>query len=102
VADGEAALSALREAEFDLVLLDALMPKLDGFQVLARMKKDKALAGIPVAMLTAKGQGADMATGTELGADDYIIKPFNPDELVERIEKILEVSDGPREDTAGR
>lgn len=103
VEDGEAALTALaEETKFDLLLLDVLMPKLNGFQVLERLKRDPASGGIPVIMLTAKGQGEDIATGTKLGANDYIIKPFNLDVLVERVERILEASDGPGEDTAGR
>ncbi len=98
--DGEAVLATLGEAEFDLILLDVLMPELDGFQVLKKIKEDPALKDILVVMLTAKGQGRDIATGTELDADDYTVKPFNPDELVERVDRISEMRYGARKDTA--
>jgi DNA-binding response OmpR family regulator len=100
--DGKTALKMAKEGQFDLLLLDVLMPKLDGFQVLERVRSDPALKDIPVVLLTAKGQEEDRARGTELGATDYIIKLFNPQELAERIGRILEVEVGPGEDSARR
>lgn len=84
--DGESALRRLQEAEFDLVVLDVMMPGLGGFDVLRRIRAEGEL---PVLMLTARGDDVDRIVGLELGADDYLPKPFNPRELCARIRAIL-------------
>ncbi len=87
--DGREALEKIRLEKPDLVLLDILMPKMNGFEVLSQLKKDPVLKEIPIIMLTAKGQKSDQEKGKELGATGYIIKPFSPSALLERIEEIL-------------
>ena len=74
---------------FDLVLLDIMLPGIDGYEVCRRIKADPALAGIPVIMLTAMGRVADRAYGLEMGADDYVSKPFDILDLLKRIEAVL-------------
>lgn len=76
---------------FDLIILDVMLPGLDGFEVLRRIR---AQGEVPVIMLTAKGADNDRVVGLELGADDYLPKPFNPRELVARIKAVLRRSDG--------
>jgi len=93
-ADGEAALSAARREKPDLILLDILLPKADGLEVLRAVRSDADLARTPVVMLTAKGDETDRVIGLELGADDYIPKPFSPREVVARIKAILRRSRG--------
>jgi DNA-binding response OmpR family regulator len=88
-ADGEAALPAARKEKPDLILLDILLPKADGLEVLRAVRSDANLARTPVVMLTAKGDETDRVIGLELGADDYIPKPFSPREVVARIKAIL-------------
>ena len=84
--DGLSALKRLAEDAFDLMLLDVMLPSLDGFDVLRNMRKTLRM---PVIMLTARGADLDRIQGLELGADDYLPKPFNPRELVARIRAIL-------------
>ncbi|MCC6952295.1 MAG: response regulator transcription factor [Phycisphaerales bacterium] len=86
-ADGAAGLDAAITGEIDLVLLDILMPKLDGFSVLREIRKSKP--GLPVIMLTAKGEEADRVRGLKEGADDYVVKPFSTSELFARVEAVL-------------
>ncbi len=74
---------------FDLVLLDIMLPGIDGYEVCRCIRADPALAGIPVIMLTAMGKVADRAYGLEMGADDYIAKPFDISDLLKRIEAVL-------------
>ena len=93
-ADGEVALSAARREKPDLILLDILLPKADGLEVLRAVRSDADLARTPVVMLTAKGDETDRVIGLELGADDYIPKPFSPREVVARIKAILRRSRG--------
>ncbi len=81
-ADGSLALDAFRSTAPDLVLLDLMLPGLDGIQVCEAIRSE---SGTPVIMLTAKGDTADVVRGLESGADDYVVKPFNPKELVARI-----------------
>ena len=81
-ADGAAALAAFREHKPDLVLLDLMLPGMDGIEVCARIRAE---SGTPIIMLTAKSDTADVVKGLETGADDYMVKPFNPKELVARI-----------------
>ena len=89
VGDGEHGLAALRKRRFDVVLLDLMLPGLDGLEVCRRIRAIPEVATIPVIMLTAKGEDVDRIVGLELGADDYLPKPFNPRELVARIRAIL-------------
>lgn len=84
---GTAALAALREQPFAAVLLDVGLPDVDGFDVLRRLRADGH--GIPVIMLTARGDEIDRIVGLELGADDYVVKPFSPRELVARLRALL-------------
>ena len=87
--DGKAALSKIRSSKPDLILLDLMLPKIDGLQVCRSLKGDAATSDIPVVMLTAKGTEADIVTGLEMGADDYITKPFSPRILLARIKAVL-------------
>ncbi len=87
--DGQDALAAAGKEHFDLILLDLMLPGMDGLEVCKQLKKEQRTAGIPVIMLTAKAQEADKVIGLELGADDYVTKPFSPRELIARIKAIL-------------
>lgn len=84
--DGEAALSAFNTNKPDLVVLDLMLPKVDGLEVFRRLRN---LSAVPVIMLTAKGDETDRIVGLELGADDYITKPFSPRELSARVKAVL-------------
>jgi len=84
--DGEDALNAFRSSAPDLIVLDVMMPKLDGYGVCQELRKE---SDVPVIMLTALGDVADRITGLELGADDYVVKPFSPKELEARIRSVL-------------
>ena len=84
--DGQDALDRVRRTKPDLVVLDIMMPKVDGIEVLRRLRKDGAM---PVIMLTARGDDVDKVVGLEIGADDYVTKPFNPRELVARVKAVL-------------
>ena len=84
--DGKEALKLFKDYEPDLVVLDVMMPKLDGYGVCQELRKD---SDVPIVMLTALGDVADMITGLELGADDYVVKPFSPKELEARIRCVL-------------
>jgi DNA-binding response OmpR family regulator len=81
--DGETALDIVRNQRPGLVFLDVMMPKLNGFEVCRAIKADPALAGTTVVMLTAKGQAYDREEGLASGADRYLTKPFDPDELLD-------------------
>ena len=87
--DGETAIHRARKEKPDLVLLDILLPKADGLEVLRTIRSDDTIGRTPVVMLTAKGDETDRVVGLELGADDYILKPFSPREVVARIKAIL-------------
>jgi DNA-binding response OmpR family regulator len=87
--DGERGLAALRKRRFDVVLLDVMLPGADGLAVCRRLRATPGLASVPVVMLTAKGEDVDRIVGLELGADDYLGKPFNPRELLARIRAVL-------------
>lgn len=88
-ASGEAAITAVRKDPPDLIVLDLMLPGVDGLEVARRVKGDPNLRHIPIVMLTAKGEEADVVTGLELGADDYIIKPFSPKIMIARIKTVL-------------
>lgn len=86
---GEEALDISKKQSFDLIILDIMLPGIDGLDVCRYIKQSASLKNIPIVMLTAKGEEVDRIVGLELGADDYIIKPFSPRELVLRIKAIL-------------
>ncbi len=88
---GDEALRRIAERPVDLVLLDVMMPGMDGYEVCRRLKADQQWRHIPVVMLTAKDTTRDMVVGLEIGADDYITKPFNTDELIARIKVLLRI-----------
>jgi DNA-binding response OmpR family regulator len=87
--NGEEALEAIRTHRPDLVFLDVMMPKINGFEVTQRVKADAELRSTKIILLTAKGQDADRVTGDDVGADDYMTKPFSPTKLLERARQIL-------------
>jgi len=86
---GEIALQKAREERPDLILLDLMLPGLDGLTVCRELKRDPLTSSTPIVMLTAKGEEADIVVGLELGADDYIVKPFSPRVLQARIKAVL-------------
>jgi DNA-binding response OmpR family regulator len=88
--DGGKALRRLGEGRPDAVLLDAMMPVIDGYEVLRKIREDASLADVPVIMLTARKQEQDIVTALELGANDYLVKPFIPEELVARLARLLD------------
>jgi len=87
--NGRKALEKVRSRQPDLILLDLMLPEVDGLEVCRSVKKDVKTADIPVIMLTAKGTEADIVTGLEMGADDYITKPFSPRVLMARVKAVL-------------
>ncbi len=87
--DGLEALTAARKESPDLVILDLMLPKLDGLEVCRQLKSDPKTARIPIIMLTAKTQEADRVVGLEMGADDYVAKPFSVRELTARVKAVL-------------
>ncbi len=87
--DGEEALQAIGKESPDLLILDVMMPKMDGYEVLRRLKQDEEYRNIPVILLTAKKDIPDKLKGLDIGADDYITKPFNPQELLARVKSLL-------------
>jgi DNA-binding response OmpR family regulator len=89
--NGKQAIDKLRETTPDLILLDVMMPDLDGFDVLETIREH---SNVPVIMLTAKGEEDDRVRGLELGADDYVTKPFSPRELVSRVKAVLRRTEG--------
>ena len=93
-ADGDSGLRGIREAQPDLVLLDIMLPELDGIEVCRQLKSDKRTESIPVVMLTAKGTESDAVLGLGIGADDYVRKPFRIAELIARIKAVLRRTDG--------
>jgi len=86
---GEDALAILDKEPADLIILDIMLPKMNGLEVCRAIKQNKDIAHIPIIMLTAKGEEVDKVVGFELGADDYVVKPFSPRELVLRVKAIL-------------
>lgn len=86
---GEEALTKARKSSPELIILDLMLPGIDGLEVCKKLKADVKTEHIPIVMLTAKGDEADIVTGLELGAEDYITKPFSPKVLVARVRRIL-------------
>jgi two-component system response regulator MtrA len=91
VSDGDAALGAFRREKPDVVLLDLMLPGTDGIEVCRQIRAE---SGVPIVMLTAKGDTIDIVLGLESGADDYVVKPFKPKELVARVRARLRTHDG--------
>jgi two-component system alkaline phosphatase synthesis response regulator PhoP len=89
-ANGEEALEKAREEIPDLILMDVRMPKMTGYEACQEMKKDDRIKHIPVVFLSAKGQDSEVATGLDVGAVEYILKPFSPDELTARVKELLQ------------
>jgi DNA-binding response OmpR family regulator len=87
--DGEEGLARIQADRPDLVVLDVMMPKLDGFEVCKAVRADPTLAGVRILMLTAKGRAAEISKGLSLGADAYIPKPFATRELVAKVKELL-------------
>src|SRR5512144_2382327 len=92
VVDGAAAVEACRDLLPDLALLDVMMPGMSGFEACLELRADPALAAIPVILLTARAQESDIEQGFNVGADDYVVKPFSPRELASRVAAVLERS----------
>jgi two-component system, OmpR family, alkaline phosphatase synthesis response regulator PhoP len=93
-ADGESALTALRTGQPALMILDVMLPGMSGLEVCRRVRGDQAMATLPIVMLTAKAAEVDRVLGLEIGADDYVTKPFSPRELVARIRAVLRRTSG--------
>ena len=90
VREGLVCLQAIKEELPDLILLDLMMPDMDGWEIFRQIKNDEAIMNIPIIVITAKAQTVDKVLGLEIAkVDDYISKPFRPHELVERVEKVL-------------
>jgi DNA-binding response OmpR family regulator len=87
--DGEQALELARSENPDLAVLDVMMPKLDGFELTRRLRAEEATSRMPIILLTARAQDSDVDQGFESGADDYLRKPFSPQELSTRVQAIL-------------
>ena len=94
--DGQKAIAAAREHQPDLAVLDVMMPGMNGYDVTRALRADEATAQIPVILLTARVQEADVSRGFEAGADDYLRKPFSPQELRSRVQAILARRSSPR------
>ncbi len=90
--DGEEGLHVIKEEKPDLIFLDIMMPKKNGYEVCQEIKKDPQLKGIYIIMLTAKGQTVDRVRGSEVQANEYITKPFNPDEILQKAGDILNIA----------
>ena len=88
-ANGEEAVAAAREHHPDLIMMDVRMPKMTGYEACRLIKADPELRAIPVVFLSAKGQDSEVQTGLEVGATDYILKPFAPEQLLQRVSEIL-------------
>ena len=96
--DGQAGLDVVKKHRPDLVVLDVMMPGLDGLQVCQRLRADPRTGRVPIIMLTAKATETDRIVGLELGADDYVTKPFSPREVIARVKAVMRRSSQPTED----
>jgi CheY-like chemotaxis protein len=88
--NGREALEAVKAHAPDLVVCDVMMPVMDGLEVVSRLRRDDATATLPIVMLSAKAQDADIRHGRSAGADEYVTKPFDPQELLDAIGRLLE------------
>jgi two-component system phosphate regulon response regulator PhoB len=100
--DGSAALRLVREHHPDLLILDLMLPGMDGLEICRQLRQDITTARLPILMLTAKAEEVDRVVGLEVGADDYVVKPFSPRELVARVRAILRRAHEPVELSAKR
>jgi len=89
VPNGEEAVKKALEVKPDLILMDVRMPKMTGFEACKALKQEEKTKDIPVIFLSAKGQEAEINTGLDLGAEEYFLKPFAPDDLIKRVNKVL-------------
>ncbi len=89
--DGEEGLEKVESFQPDVILLDYMMPRMTGLEVLKRLKADERYKGVPVILLTARGSQEDKVTGLDAGADDYVVKPFEPFELLARVRSMLRI-----------
>lgn len=94
VSDGEEALAAVKKRDFDLVILDLMLPGIQGMEICRILRSAPRTEGLPVIMLTARGEEHDRVKGLETGADDYMTKPFSPRELIARVKAVLRRTDG--------
>ena len=88
--DGEEGIEVARSDQPDLIVSDIMMPKKSGLELVTELKSDPATSGIPIILLSAKAQNADVRSGMDAGADDYVTKPFEPLDLVDRVNRLLE------------
>ncbi len=95
VADGRQALQLIRREPPDILLLDLMLPGMDGLELCRSVRSDAAIRALPIIMVTAKGEEADRVVGLEMGADDYLVKPFSPRELVARLRAVLRRREAP-------
>ena len=106
IADGSSGLASLRKAAPDLLILDLMLPRMPGLEVCKEIRRDSTLNRLPILMLTARGEEADRVVGLEMGADDYVTKPFSPRELLARVKALLRraepPSDSPRTIEVGK
>lgn len=89
VGNGEEAIAGARQESPDMILMDVRMPRMTGYEACEQMKSDPELAQIPVVFLSAKGQESEIQTGMDAGADEYLLKPFAPAELTQRVGELL-------------
>ena len=87
--DGEHAIEVATEEKPDLVILDIMMPRLDGYQTCERLKADEQTKGIPIVFLSAKAQQADIERGKEFGVAEYLTKPFDPNDLIDVVQRLI-------------
>jgi two-component system alkaline phosphatase synthesis response regulator PhoP len=97
MADGGSGLAQVKKAPPDVLLLDLMLPKLSGLEICKEIRRDASLNRLPILMLTARGEEADRVVGLEMGADDYVTKPFSPRELVARVKALLRRASPPGE-----
>jgi len=95
--DGASGLAQVRKSPPEILLLDLMLPKLSGLEICKEIRRDSALNRLPILMLTARGEEADRVVGLEMGADDYVTKPFSPRELVARVKALLRRTEPPDE-----
>ena len=92
--DGEQGLAVARQSKPDVVVTDVMMPKMSGIELVQALKADAATEAVPVLLLSAKAQDADVRAGLDAGADDYVTKPFEPHDLIDRVNSVLLRSGG--------
>ena len=90
--NGQDSWETIQEQKPDLVFLDVMMPKMSGYEVCQRVKQDPELADVYVIMLTARGQEVDRERGSQVGADEYVTKPFDPDQIIQCAERVLGIT----------